>query len=250
MESQRGAPEPAAEPASRAVGRAASWTARLAVAAVIVAVVAVVYLLGRGVAARRAGFTIDKTTPVVSELDGVGYRVHGAYADAQAAADTLATINRRVIDLMRWLRARYVRGPDGDRYPARRQATLRLLARYNPDNLAENSPKDPTGDTSYVLEKGAVVAICLRSRDSSGAGPEPIHDLETLTFVTLHEMSHIAVDTLQHERPFWEAFKFILLEAEAAGLYTSPDYAASPRYYCGIKVDYNPRLDPATDPTS
>ena len=222
------------------------WVTRAALAAVIVLAVVLVYSLASGIAAGRDSFTIDKTVPVVSDLDGAGYRVHSSYADAQAAADTLATINKKAIDLMRFLRAKYARGLEGEVYPARRAAAERLLARYNPDNLAENDPKDPTGDTSYVLEKGAVVALCLRSR--TGRPAEPIHDLDTLMFVTLHEMSHIAVDTTQHDTNFWEAFKFILLEAEEAGIYSSPDYARAPRHYCGIKVDYNPRFDPATRP--
>lgn len=224
------------------------WAIRVALAVAIVAVVVLIYALVRGIAAGRDNFTIDKTVPVVSDLDGVGYRVHSNYSDAQEAADTLAKINQRAIDLMRFLRAKYTRGVEGEMYPARRAATERLLARYNPDNLAENDPKDPTGDTSYVLEKGAVVALCLRSR--TGKQSEPIHDLDTLMFVTLHEMSHIAVDTTQHDSNFWSAFKFILLEAEASGLYSSPDYARAPRYYCGIKVDYNPRFDPETIPLS
>ncbi len=229
-----------------ATPRGGSWATRASLAAVIVVVALLIYLLARGVVAGRDSFTIDKTVPVVSGLDGAGYRVHNNYADAQKAADTLAAINKRAIDFMRFLRAKYVRGIEGDIYPARRAATERLLARYNPDNICENDPKDPTGDTSYVLEKGAVVALCLRSR--TGRAAEPIHDIDTLTFVTLHEMSHIAVDTTQHDNNFWEAFKFLLLEAEAAGIYTSPDYATSPQYYCGIKIDYNPRMDPSTAP--
>ena len=72
---------------------------------------------------------------------------------------------------------------------ARRAAVELLLARYNQDNLAENSPRDPTGDTAYSLNKGAIVAICLRDRTR----PDSIHDIEILTFVTLHDMPHIAI---------------------------------------------------------
>jgi len=184
-------------------------------------------------------FTISQTEAIVSGVDGMSYRVHPNHAGPQAAADTLAAINKNVVLLLRHLRMKYVRGAAGDASPARRHAAERILTRYNPDNLAENSPRDPDGDTSYSLDKGAVVALCLRSR---GPG-EQIHDRETLMFVTIHELAHLSVDQLQHPPAYWRAFKFLLEEAEDAGVYRSPDYALTPRMYCGIPVDYNPRYD-------
>lgn len=196
-------------------------------------------------AARAAEhFTLDQTRPVVSRVDGLAYRVHGGHTGPAEAADMLAHLNGRIIDLLRWLRARYVRGPEGAEQPERRAAVERLLARYNPDNLAENSPADPSGDTSYCIEKGAVVALCLRRR----GGGDKLHALKTLTFVTLHEMAHIAVDHVDHPPGFWRAFRFLLEEAEAAGVYNSIDYARAPEDYCGVKINYNPRYDPATKP--
>jgi hypothetical protein len=224
----------------------AAWGRRVLVAVVIVLIILVAFAAARRVILGSDRFTIEHTRPVVSRVDGLRYRVHEGHAGPQRAADTLATLNGRVVDLMRHLRARYVRGPDGDRHPARREAVARLLARYNPDNLAENSPKDPSGDTSYTLDKGAVVALCLRERDPAAAGN--IHDLDTLLFVTLHELGHVAIDDVDHPPRFWSAFRFLLEEAEEAGIYTSPDFAAQPRYYCGIKIDYNPRWSADTHP--
>lgn len=198
-------------------------------------------------------FTISNARPVTSRVDGLSYRVHEGHAEAQRAADTLAGLNARVVDLMRFLRARYVRGGAGDQHPARRGAVERLLERYNPDNLAENSPKDPTGDTAYSLNKGAVVAICLRKKGPRARSPDDpdafeIHDMGVLMFVTLHEMAHISIDQIDHPPRFWAAFRFLLEEAEDAGVYHSPDYAARPTEYCGVKVDYNPRYDAGVRP--
>jgi hypothetical protein len=213
---------------------------RVLVAILVVLVIAVIALVVRSAVSDH--FTIENARPVVSQVDGLRYRVHESHTGSQRAADTLAALNARVVDLMRFLRARYIRGPDGKRHPARRGAVERLLARYNPDHLAENSPRDPTGDTSYTLDKGAVIAICLRERDPSAAHDD-IHDFRTLMFVTLHEMGHIAIDDIDHPPRFWSAFKFLLEEAEEAGILDSPDFAARPRYYCGVKIDYNPRFD-------
>jgi hypothetical protein len=211
----------------------------LATAIVLVAVA--IYYVALWALRRLERFTVEQTEPVTSKVDGMPYRVHGRHSAPQEAADALARLNGQIIDLMRHLRARYVRGSDGVAYPERREAALRLLERYNPDNLAENSPRDPTGDTSYCLDKGAVVAICLRER---GSTEQLIHDQGTLTFVTLHEMAHIAVDVKDHPTEFWAAFKFLLEEAEEMGLYRSPDYVKKPVTYCGVLVNYNPRLDP------
>lgn len=218
---------------------------RLALALLVVALIAVLWYGTTWLVAKYERFTIEQTRPVVSQVDGMSYRVHEGHASPQAAADTLATINTRVVDLMRFLRARYVRGPAGVRHPARKAAVERLLARYNPDNLAENSPNDPTKDTAYTLDKGSLVAICIRSR---APGSHTIHDIGTLTFVTLHEMAHIAVDVVDHPPQFWRTFRFLLEEAEDAQVYSSPQYAAQPATYCGVTIDYNPRFDPATQP--
>jgi hypothetical protein len=206
------------------------------------ALAALAVLVLAALAARRADrFTLERTRPVLSTLDAAAYRVHPSpeRGDAQAAADLLAAANARAIALLRRLRGLYARGPAGAAAPARRAATLRLLARYNPDNLAENSPRDPSGDTSYSLDKGAVIALCLRDRASFG-----LHDLETLTFVALHEMAHVALEELDHPPRFWATFRFLLEEAEAGGIYRSPDYARAPVTYCGVRIDHSPRWDP------
>ncbi len=235
---------------------APAWGRRVLIAVVIVVCAILIYLLGRRLVLGADRFTIETTRPVVSRVDGMQYRVHENHSSPQRAADALATLNGQVIDLLRHLRTRYLaRGggfsAHGDAHPARRAAVTRLLTRYNPDNLAENSPKDPSGDTSYTLDKGAVVAICLRERDPTKSGDPTaydIHDLSTLSFVTLHEMAHIAIDAVDHPPEFWSAFRFLLEEAEEGGIYTSPNFAARPRYYCGVTIDYNPRYDANTVP--
>ena len=190
-------------------------------------------------------FTIGQARPLVSGVDGLPYRVHVAHSEPQRAADTLARLNARTVGLLRHLRAAYVRGAAGLARPARRRAAERLLARYSPDSLAENSPFDRAKDTSYTVDKGATVALCLRERGGAG---DALHGLDTLTFVTFHEMAHIAVEEVDHPPRFWAAFRFLLEAAEEGGVYRSPDYAARPVRYCGLRVDYNPRYDPAVAP--
>lgn len=210
--------------------------------AVVLLVVLLVYFAEALV--RRGRFGLGNTSAVRSSLDGANYRVHQAHGEAGRAADTMAELNGRVIALLRRLRGSYIRG--GGRGGPRARAAERLLGLYNPDNLAENSPLDPDGDTSYVMSKGSVVALCLRERApalSGGAAEHDFHDLNTLAFVTIHEMSHIAVEELDHPPEFWSAFKFLLGEAVAEGLYVPVDYERQPVQYCGMTVDYNPYFD-------
>jgi hypothetical protein len=216
------------------------WSRRVALAVALVLVLAIIFLVCRRLVLGPDHFTIEQTHPVESQVDGMPYRVHGGHDGAQKAADALAALNARIIDLMRYLRNKYVRGPDGQAFPERREAVQRMLKRYNPDNLAENSPKDPSGDTSYTLDKGSVVAICLRDRGSPEHG---LHDLDTLTFVTLHEMGHIAIDAVDHPTIFWSSFKFLLEAADEAEIFKCPNYTATPRRYCGVKIDYSPLHD-------
>jgi hypothetical protein len=219
-----------------------------------------------------SNFTIARTEDVVSTVDGQSYRVHLTHDNFAGAANTMAILNRRVTALLRHLRFRYFKGPDsianGDAYPDRRATVARLLSRYNPDNLAENSPMDPQGDTAYTIDKGSVLAICLRTKSQSDLKEEvscegalkngtkdcapliravahSIHNIDILTFVTFHELAHIAIEEHDHPKRFWQAFKFILQEARLAGILLGTNYTKVPERYCGMDVDYNPLYDKA-----
>jgi hypothetical protein len=191
-------------------------------------------------------FSIAQARPLRAS-DGVKYRVQD-HPDPQRAANTLADIDKTLIDLIRWLRSRAEGKTVIKHLPiteARAAAIAKLLQRYNPDAIVENSPFDPANDTSYVVGKGRTLAMCIRSRKGiDGANYVPtIHDMSILRFVAIHELSHMAVDAVDHPPEFWSAFKYLLMEAEAAGLFTSPHYRQFPVEYCGLRVNYSPRWD-------
>ena len=54
-------------------------------------------------------------------------------------------------------------------------------------------------------------------------------DENTLTFVALHEISHIATESIGHKKEFWENFKFILKNAVSLGIYEPKDYKKNPK---------------------
>lgn len=243
----------------------AEWGRRLSLAVTIVLVTIAVFIIARRII-HGDKFTLGDTVAMRSSVDGMTYRVHPQHGDPLAAANRLATLNERLIALMRHLKHKY--GPAAadpswrENFPNRARAVAMLLARYNPDNLAENSPLDPTGDSAYTLDKGALVAICLRERDPRlksclkhgcpGVDPTKMQmeDLDLTTFVAIHEMGHISINDIDHPPRFWSAFKFLLLEADEIGVLRGEDtnYEQKPLQYCGLAVSYNPLYDNRTQP--
>lgn len=203
---------------------------------ILLAVVAVLVII---TVACIEKFTIQNTEKVLGP-DGYYYHVHALHDDHDDAVKLMAESNKNVIELLRHMREKYIRGPMGDMYPNRKTVAENLLRRYDVDALVENSPRNPLNDTSFTIQKGKVLALCMREKRD---GRNRLHSLELITFVHIHEMSHLAIDEMQHPPKFWQVFKLLLLEAEEAGIIFTPDYRLDPIVYCGLDVGYNPRHD-------
>jgi len=189
-------------------------------------------------------YSVQNAQSLRSPVDGEIYRVHLAHTNPILAANLMAFLHKNVIEIMRYLRSKYIRGGLGGRYPGRKRVISNILMRYNPDNLIENSPRDPLGDTSYTIDKGGgLLALCLREKDPTRSGQYNVHGPDILMFVILHELSHIGIDENGHPPFFWSVFKMLLLESHNSGVYTGPDYAIAPTNYCGLTVNYSPLYD-------
>ncbi len=64
-----------------------------------------------------------------------------------------------------------------------------------------------------------------------------------MTFVALHELSHVCTESIGHKQDFWQNFKWILQNAKEGGIYDPVDYKKSPQEYCGMKINDNPYYD-------
>ena len=64
--------------------------------------------------------------------------------------------------------------------------------------------------------------------------------MNTLTFVALHELAHVATLSVGHTEEFWNNFKFLLQEAKKIGIYNPVNYKKEPARYCGMNIDDNP----------
>ena len=135
-------------------------------------------------------------------------------------------MHNKVIELLTYLK---------DNYPDH-VSTKRLLIYYDPTIIYENDPGD---STSYTIGKGDLLMLCVRNIDEKNK----LTDINTLTFVVLHELSHIANTTWGHDDRFWKTFKFILETAVYNKLYTPIDYSVNQVNYCGLLLDYNPLFD-------
>lgn len=179
------------------------------------------------------------------------FDVVDSYKDSDKAYALMERVNLRIIKLLRYLKYKYCINIPGDQ-PCRpytgstltsigpdlgREIAARILRNYNFERIIENDPKT-SNDTSYTIDKGEKMYFCIRNKVDGR-----LIDEDTVLFVALHEISHIGNSTWGHDKSFWRTFKFILREAEAAGIYTPVDYQKNPIVYCGLNVDYNPYYD-------
>jgi hypothetical protein len=114
---------------------------------------------------------------------------------------------------------------------------MQLMNKFKSYNLEELSIH-PTGETAYTVNKN-VVKICLENK----VYPHRIYNINSIMFVLLHELTHIANDTWHHDVHFWKLFKYVLTEAVQCGVYKPIDYAVYPERYCNTTITYNPLYD-------
>ena len=163
---------------------------------------------------------------IISSVDGKRYCVRER-SKLTLAADRLAEVNNRmskVVDHMI------------QKYPERGNVQ-RLKKGYNPKKIYETLPTSEY--TAYSQNKGEKLAFCLDTEKSGGK----LIDINTLTFVALHELSHVASKSTGHTEEFWKNFKFILQEASKIGVYVPEDYKKNSKRYCGTYITDNPYFD-------
>ena len=158
-----------------------------------------------------------------SDVDNNTYLVR-KMPDAQNAADLLATIRQKLTKICKYCLVEYPKN----------KAVIRLNNKFNPNNISETGKNSKY--TSYSVNKGEKIVLCLRSRD----GKDKLIDENTLTFVSVHELAHIMTKSVGHTDEFWKNFKFLLETAIKLKLYEKENYELNPKPYCGITVSDSP----------
>jgi hypothetical protein len=163
---------------------------------------------------------------VISTKDGNKYCVRER-ARLTDAADLLAQVTGKCKHMVSYMEKHH----SGD------ERTIRLVKNFNPKKICETLPTSEM--TAYSENKGEKIAFCLNKAKD---GPKLI-DLNTLTFVALHELSHLMTSSIGHKQDFWANFKFLLENAKKANIYQPVDYKANPQEYCGTQITDNPFYD-------
>lgn len=163
-------------------------------------------------------------TCVISTVDGDKYCVRERN-NITAAADLLATAANNMKELVAYVEKKH---PEDARIK-------RLVQKFNPEKIVETLPTSEY--TAYSENKGKKIAFCLNKKKDDNRN---LIDINTLMFVAIHEMSHIASVSIGHNTEFWDNFKFLLKEAAEAKLYIPINYKKENEEYCGMKITDNP----------
>ena len=139
---------------------------------------------------------------IVSDVDGKKYCVRER-SKMTLVVDLLAKTTQKLSKLVKYV---------GKKYPDRENCKL-LLKNFNPKKISEILPTSQY--TAYSENKGEKLAFCTTTSKKG----DRLIDENTLMFVALHELSHIATTSIGHTQEFWRNFKFIITNAKKIGIY-------------------------------
>ena len=164
---------------------------------------------------------------IISDVNGSTYCVRDRNK-IKLSANKLAQVNINLNKLVNHLAKKY----------PNQSNVKRLVKGYNPQKIYETLPTSEF--TAYSENKGEKLAFCLDTEKNSQGR---LIDSNTLMYVALHEVSHIATKSVGHNDEFWENFKFIITEAKEINIYNPIDYKKNPARYCGMNISDNPYYD-------
>jgi hypothetical protein len=166
-------------------------------------------------------------TCIVSAVDGNKYCVRER-SRMNEAANLLASTTEKCKDLVKYVVKKY----------PNQENVKRLQTKFNPDKIMEILPT--SNYTAYSENKGEKIAFCLNVKKGND---NDLIDEHTLTFVAIHELSHVMSISIGHKSEFWENFKFLLENAKEAKIHEPVDYSSKPAEYCSLKITDSPYFE-------
>jgi len=163
---------------------------------------------------------------IISSVDGNRYCVRDRQK-LELAADLLAKVTQKCKLLVEYVKEKHPSDP----------RVIKLVKGFNPKSINETLPTSEL--TAYSENKGEKLAFCLNTTKTG----DKLIDIDTLTFVAIHELSHIMTTSIGHKQDFWQNFKFLLENAKAANIYQPVNYKKEPKEYCGMTIHDNPYYD-------
>jgi hypothetical protein len=166
----------------------------------------------------KDNLVIEKST-----LDNKDYWVRNV-KDKSIAANTLATIKINIEKLVVYFKE------NKSLFKKDTEYIKNLIDRTKEINIME-TPADEK-HTSYTINKGEKIVLCLRSKFLNN-----IHDMNTIMYVVIHELAHVACPEYGHTPLFKKIFIFLLKQSEKINIYKSIDYRINPQDYCGMTIN-------------
>jgi hypothetical protein len=202
-----------------------------------------------------------------STIDNNEYLVRNL-SDKQKAADTLATISKRLSKLVEFIKLnidnnkldvmydKYVKeqfektisSPNdkkdeefnnlvNKKKQKLKEDLIRLINNFNANKISETTPDAKY--TSYSVNKGEKIVMCIRNKKTVNQDIIPIN---TLMFVALHETAHLMTKSIGHHQEFWDNFRILInMSVEPkVNIYKEVDFNIYPQSYCGMTINSVP----------
>lgn len=164
-------------------------------------------------------------TYIKSDIDGQFYLVRNL-ADKRYVANILARMKYNILSLSNYLYEKR----DEKEYKEFKPYIEQFNNRIKNVTILEST--DDGIYTSYTVNKGEQIFLCVRSRKIK----DKIHDVNLMMYVVLHEISHVACPEYDHTPLFKKIFAFLSNEAIKLNMYSKIDFFKHPEEYCGLVI--------------
>lgn len=155
---------------------------------------------------------------IKSDINNVEYTVQDT-KHKKLNANTLASITRRIQILIDYCKRH--------EHHSEMKPAIERLCKFNPNNISQNI--ENTDTTSYSINKGEHIVLCLRSRD----GQNKVHEMNTIMYVVLHELAHVMSVSIGHTEEFYSNFRYITNKAIECNVYK---FENKMKRYCGLDI--------------
>ena len=134
-------------------------------------------------------------------------------------ANIICLLEKRINILLKYLLKKYSN---------KNSRINRLIFRLKNTEILESYFSNST----YSLNKGEKIYLCMVNKNN-------IINLNTLTYVIIHELAHIMSISYGHNSEFWSNFKFLLKYSIKINIYKYINYENYPMKYCNVVITDN-----------
>jgi hypothetical protein len=167
-------------------------------------------------------YIYDGTEFLISNVDGKHYKVRKMGSNRQNRVDSLANLNNKLNTIVTSLK--------GDNTHNGNPDVQRLIGNWNKGVSIKEIGNLET-DAAYVINK-QYMSFCLKNTEGN---------MNLLTYVGIHELSHIMSNEIGHGQEFIKNFEFLLNYAKTLNykgdqLYIPLNQIKTPDNYCGVSL--------------